>query len=193
MSETMCPRCLIPNYPGAERCRFCSELIPADERPQSAKTPVSSGAKTTAHRPPKASPRPPHPIYTRLALWLTTPEAKAALRYGLPILLIVGLLQTCETCLTPTPPSPEAIQERQEAESRLQEERIRLKAAREEGERSEHARWMEEERGRRIQQEKENKLRRSRAVCCCDGTESPTCTYAHSGCCSHHGGVCRCN
>ncbi len=29
-------------------------------------------------------------------------------------------------------------------------------------------------------------------VCCCDGTISPTCTYVHRGCCSHHGGVCGC-
>jgi hypothetical protein len=29
-------------------------------------------------------------------------------------------------------------------------------------------------------------------VCCCDGTASPTCTYVHRGCCSHHGGVCAC-
>ena len=28
-------------------------------------------------------------------------------------------------------------------------------------------------------------------VLCCDGTESPTCTYVHAGCCSWHGGVCR--
>jgi hypothetical protein len=27
-------------------------------------------------------------------------------------------------------------------------------------------------------------------VLCCDGTRSPTCTYVHRGCCSHHGGVC---
>ena len=27
-------------------------------------------------------------------------------------------------------------------------------------------------------------------VRCCDGTLSPSCTYVHSGCCSHHGGVC---
>lgn len=26
---------------------------------------------------------------------------------------------------------------------------------------------------------------------CCDGTLSPSCTYVHSGCCSHHGGVCQ--
>ena len=26
---------------------------------------------------------------------------------------------------------------------------------------------------------------------CCDGTFSPSCTYVHSGCCSHHGGVCQ--
>ena len=32
--------------------------------------------------------------------------------------------------------------------------------------------------------------RRSSGVHCCDGTESPTCTYVHRGCCSHHGGVC---
>lgn len=30
-------------------------------------------------------------------------------------------------------------------------------------------------------------------VCCCDGSMSPTCTYVHSGCCSHHGGVCECD
>jgi hypothetical protein len=29
-------------------------------------------------------------------------------------------------------------------------------------------------------------------VCCCDGSVSPTCTYVHRGCCSHHGGVCSC-
>lgn len=29
-------------------------------------------------------------------------------------------------------------------------------------------------------------------VCCCDGSVSPTCTTAHRGCCSHHGGVCGC-
>jgi len=28
-------------------------------------------------------------------------------------------------------------------------------------------------------------------VRCCDGTLSPSCTYVHSGCCSHHGGVCQ--
>src|SRR5436853_1577204 len=28
-------------------------------------------------------------------------------------------------------------------------------------------------------------------VRCCDGTFSPSCTYVHSGCCSHHGGVCQ--
>jgi hypothetical protein len=26
---------------------------------------------------------------------------------------------------------------------------------------------------------------------CCDNTLSPSCTYVHSGCCSHHGGVCQ--
>lgn len=26
-------------------------------------------------------------------------------------------------------------------------------------------------------------------IMCNDGTESLTCTYNHSGCCSHHGGV----
>lgn len=31
------------------------------------------------------------------------------------------------------------------------------------------------------------------AVCCCDGSISPTCTTVHRGCCSHHGGVCACN
>jgi hypothetical protein len=33
-----------------------------------------------------------------------------------------------------------------------------------------------------------------RAVKCCDGTESDTCTCntVHQGCCSHHGGVCGC-
>lgn len=30
-------------------------------------------------------------------------------------------------------------------------------------------------------------------VCCCDGSVSPTCSTAHRGCCSHHGGVCACN
>ena len=34
--------------------------------------------------------------------------------------------------------------------------------------------------------------RRRSGVCCCDGSMSPTCTYVHSGCCSHHGGVCGC-
>lgn len=28
-------------------------------------------------------------------------------------------------------------------------------------------------------------------VRCCDGSLSPSCTYVHSGCCSHHGGVCQ--
>lgn len=32
---------------------------------------------------------------------------------------------------------------------------------------------------------------RQQHVRCCDGTLSPSCTYVHSGCCSHHGGVCQ--
>lgn len=31
----------------------------------------------------------------------------------------------------------------------------------------------------------------SKHVRCCDGSLSPSCTYVHSGCCSHHGGVCQ--
>lgn len=49
----------------------------------------------------------------------------------------------------------------------------------------------------KIRQKKEAEYRRahprperSSGVHCCDGTESPTCTYVHRGCCSHHGGVC---
>jgi hypothetical protein len=34
----------------------------------------------------------------------------------------------------------------------------------------------------------------SRSAKCCDGTESDSClcSEVHSGCCSHHGGVCGC-
>ncbi len=69
--------------------------------------------------------------------------------------------------------------------ARLQAEEARLAAA--------EQRRAEAE-ARRVQREQERARRapprRSCAVQCCDGTCSPSCAYVHSGCCSHHGGVC---
>ena len=36
-----------------------------------------------------------------------------------------------------------------------------------------------------------SRLNTGRHVHCCEGTFSPSCTSVHSGCCSHHGGVCQ--
>jgi hypothetical protein len=47
---------------------------------------------------------------------------------------------------------------------------------------------------KRVSTQRPEPPRRQRSgVCCCDGSMSPTCTYVHSGCCSHHGGVCECD
>lgn len=48
-----------------------------------------------------------------------------------------------------------------------------------------------ESRKQRSEERERRRLERdSCGVRCCDGSCSPTCSYAHRGCCSHHGGVC---
>jgi len=80
----------------------------------------------------------------------------------------------------------QAEQKRREAEAlaRQQEEQ---RAAEEEAQRE-----AEEKASRANAQKKARPAVSEGRVCCCDGSVSPTCTYVHRGCCSHHGGVCEC-
>lgn len=214
MVQHECPRCMLPNVPTAQNCRFCAEPISkaivgpeSTQRPEpfdmesSAGLPVLSDlsssrvpeVSTNAGGYPRLPQRPgPAPMNPQSEL---TAFTSYILRNWWPLWLFVGLAGTCQVCvecMKPIPPTPEQVRKREESAERDRLERVRLKADRQKKWDDDHARWNEEARIRQEQWDKENKIRRSHAVCCCDGTESPTCTYAHSGCCSHRGGICRC-
>ena len=107
-------------------------------------------------------------------------------------LAAVARLQSALSLVEPTPSTVEELRRLSDRSQRLTHdiaaqdarERVRQERknadARAQVQRRENDEWARETRERA----------RNRGVRCCDGTYSPTCSTAHRGCCSVHGGIC---